>query len=691
MSSLTNNGASDNKNMSGISDSFSNNIQCDTLIVNSSFTCPTGCVLSLPNASILDTFLTSNVPLKNTSNTFTNTNTFTSTMNLTLGNTFNFNASSVANFATTSGGTSNTTMRQTTAGLFLVRGETASTRMEFQIKDASSVVDTCFYADSNTAYISSGTTEVLLSPTTINFTATTTPTMTTQPGASSNTNECASTAWTVSRLASYALLNGGLGQTYTGIHNFPTPIVTTNTTQVATTAYVKTNLGSYALLAGPQTFTGIHNFPTPATTTNTTQVATTAYVKTNLADYVALAGSQTITGFKQFSTQPIFQQGLQANQNIVCESIGGGGQQSIMVQNNSGLFIRNVAISNSINLETRTAGGANVVNLTCENGNSTTIRGSLTMNDGAMSFKDVGLGASFTQLYQSGTGFNIVPNHSSSQVALYTRTSGGALVENIRCQNGTQNLVRGSINMINDGIVFNDVGLGPNSTSMYQTGITCTITNNFNSGSVRLSTKTAGGVAQDGVYARDGNVAGLQGNSNKTVEVNGNDCTINCDNFRSNAPFECGYLQLGTPITGKTNFDIGYRWTIDGTAFTAWNTYIAPTAGNLYTIVWDGTGDTTLGLWSVEISVGTESTTTAIETLLCWNTLSSVSRIANRTSSTSKGTADFFLAQLNIIKLNFTINVTNLTGTYYLNFMSQSGAGLAINTDTSFIRFTRIA
>jgi hypothetical protein len=42
----------------------------------------------------------------------------------------------------------------------------------------------------------------------------------------------------------------------------------------------------------------------------------------------------------------------------VCESIGGGGQQSIIVQNNSGVTIRNVAISNSINLETRTAGGA---------------------------------------------------------------------------------------------------------------------------------------------------------------------------------------------------------------------------------------------------------------------------------------------------------------------------------------------
>ena len=43
--------------------------------------------------------------------------------------------------------------------------------------------------------------------------------------------------------------------------------------------------------------------------------------------------------------------------------------------------------------------------------------------------------------------------------------------------------------MLNDGIVFNDVGGGASSTSIYQTGITCSITNNFNNGSVRLNTK----------------------------------------------------------------------------------------------------------------------------------------------------------------------------------------------------------
>ena len=86
---------------------------------------------------------------------------------------------------------------------------------------------------------------------------------------------------------------------------------------------------------------------------------------------------------------------------------------------------------------------------------------------------------------------------------------------------------------------------------MYQTGITCTITNNYNSDSVRLNTRNSFGIPQDNVYALNGNQGGLQGNTNQTIGVIGTVATINCDTFKSNAPFECGYLQLGTPITAK--------------------------------------------------------------------------------------------------------------------------------------------
>jgi len=330
-----------------------------------------------------------------------------------------------------------------------------------------------------------------------------------------------------------------------------------------------------------------------------------------LADYVTLATSQTITGFKQFTTRPIFQQGIQANQNIVCESIGGGGQQSIIVQDNAGLFIRNVDISNSINLETRTAAGANVVNLSCANGNSTTIRGSLTMENEGIIFKDVGLGASFTQVYQTGVQLAVVPNHNSSVVSLYTRTAGGVLNENIRCANG-----------------------------------------------------------------------------NSTI-ITGTDCTIACDNFKSNAPFECGYLQLATPITTKTNYDIGYVWSILGTTFTSWNGYII-TPGNVVTIAWNGTGDKTLGVWLVEIILTTNSATT-IDTNLNWNTVSGTSMTVNHTCCNMSGITLHNSTTCNILRMSFVLNVTNTTTTYYLNFLKAGGSALSDNTGGSRIQFTRIA
>jgi hypothetical protein len=45
---------------------------------------------------------------------------------------------------------------------------------------------------------------------------------------------------------------------------------------------------------------------------------------------------------------------------------------------------------------------------------------------------------------------------------------------------------------------------------------------------------------------------------------------------------------------------------------------------------------------------------------------------------------------LQIIRMSFTIDVVNLTTTYYLNSNLTGGSGLASNT-TSNIKFTRIA
>jgi hypothetical protein len=538
------------------------------------------------------------------------------------------------------------------------------------------------------------------------FTNTTTPVITQTIATADNSTKIATTAWvrlqnyiTTAALSGYALLAGP--QTFTGNQNFPTPATSDNNTLAATTAFVKNQnyitssaLSPYALLAGPQTFTGNQNFPTPATIDNSTLAATTAFVKNQnyitssaLSPYALLNPTTTQTfagtGDNVFSNIVTCTSGLNSNSNITLLS---GALSSNIRQNTLGLEITNVDTSKYIKLITRTSGGATVDNLTCENGNNTKIRGSLTMENEAINCKDVLGGASFTQLYQSGSGFSITPNHSSSSVSLWSRTSGGVSVENIKCQNGNSNLVKGSITMLNDGIVFNDVGGGANSTSIYQTGIACSITNNFNNGSVRLNTKNGSGVGQDGVYCLDGNRAGLQGNSGKTIEVNGNNCTIACDNFRSDAPFECGYLQLGTPITAKTNYDIGYVWSVQGSSFNSWNGFTS--YGNVYTLVWDGSGDKTYGVWRCDICIATQ-TSSAMDSGFVFSTTNNF--VINTRSTWSNALTSFGVNQAQICRLSCTLNITNLTDTYYLNFKINGGSSRSDLTGASQMLFTRIA
>jgi len=66
------------KTLSGLSDTYSNNITCDTITINNNLICPTGCILTLPASSIQDSYLSSNVAFRNQANTFTLANTFNS-------------------------------------------------------------------------------------------------------------------------------------------------------------------------------------------------------------------------------------------------------------------------------------------------------------------------------------------------------------------------------------------------------------------------------------------------------------------------------------------------------------------------------------------------------------------------------------------------------------------------------------
>lgn len=159
--------------------------------------------------------------------------------------------------------------------------------------------------------------------------------------------------------------------------------------------------------------------------------------------------------------------------------------------------------------------------------------------------------------------------------------------------------------------------------------------------------------------------------------------------IRQNSPFNCGYSYLATPGTIKGFYDIGYVWTIPYASFTggAWAT--SSVVYNILTLAWDGTGNKRLGVWKVDVVI-INTCTSAPSSSLCWNTVSNVSRTIN---DTCVGASDLFLfgaTGCQIMRMSFTINVVNLTTTYYLNSLTGGGAGLASNT-ASQITFTRIA
>jgi hypothetical protein len=159
--------------------------------------------------------------------------------------------------------------------------------------------------------------------------------------------------------------------------------------------------------------------------------------------------------------------------------------------------------------------------------------------------------------------------------------------------------------------------------------------------------------------------------------------------IRQNSTFNCGYSYLATPLTVKGFYDIGYVWTIPYASFTggAWATSAA--IYNILTLAWDGTGNKRIGVWKVDVVI-INTCTSAPSSSLCWNTVSNVNRTIN---DTCVGASDLFLfggTGCQIMRMSFTINVVNLTTTYYLNSLTGGGAGLGSNT-ASQITFTRIA
>jgi hypothetical protein len=400
----------------------------------------------------------------------------------------------------------------------------------------------------------------------------------------------------------------------------------------------------------------------PLTASNNNEIASTAFVKNQnyitasaLTPYALLAPTslQTFAG----TAENTFNNRVNINDDIRFFDTFA----SKISQSGNALIIENISNVNSVQIRSTTAGLVQRTGLLIENGITCTLQG--------------GSGNTITI-----TGLNTPTLGIPPLASTYT--------SEIATTSWVNTELTGKYARL-------DVAQTFTAQNTFTTALPIVIKNTVSSNSGGLLIASAGAynnINNAGDFAVVGFGATIDtGTLNLTTWATSS-CGIKIDNdtITQNAPFTCGYLQLGAPITSKTNFNIGYQWDIGGGAFTGTSWATAVGAYNIMTIAWNGSGDKTLGVWLCEIVIITNCST-APAFSLCWNTISNTSMDISEKCTQSNLTTVFNAASHQITRLNFTLNITNFLGNYFLNSSKVGGAGLSSNTSFSQIKFTRIA
>ena len=762
MSSLTNQ-QSNTKSLTGLSDTYSTNIVCDTFEVSDEFTIDNGCIVNIPANSIPDSALSTNVALKNGANIFTNTNTFNDTV--TISRTANqlfildpvntapstisqsgtiLNISSITGIAGTTITLSARTSTNANAQVFTGSSGRVSIGLASAIIDLRPLICNIFgttmtYPTAGTA-ISGGVLTYannLVNNGTITnngnvlFTVNDIHTANSRYKNNTTTNETAifqnSTGLSIlnvnnlenislstrdtlgTPLANITCSNGnriqlqgttageiditGTSVTLSGVCSFTnvtTPVITKtiptidNTTKIATTAWVNlqnyitsASLTPYALLAPvSQIFSGNNNFPTQTTSDNSTLVATTAFVKNQ--GYAQLAGTQTFTGTNTFALSG---SEVEFNGGCLFNDISLGPSSTLINQTGIECHIENTHDMGSVRLRSRNGIGIPLDNVYAVNGNT----GGLQGNSGNI------INITGTQATIGGTSVPVITTQPNSTVSnnneiastkfvrdqLYATTaslSAYALLTANQTFTGTQTLVAA------DSVTPIRIKTSLAGYTAYSGGSLITNSGSYNS------------INTTGDYSVIGFGTGINTGGALTLTTHSStNCGIRITNTEvtQTVPFTCGYLQLGTPVTTKTNYQMGFINTILFAGFTgnAWAT--SSGAYNIMTIAWNGTGDYTLGVWQVEIVIISQCTS-APTISFTWNTLTATSMSLNLHSGSVSDMGAYAGVGASIFRMSFVLNVTDLLKNYFLNCSRVGGTTLSSDSN-SYIKFTRLA
>ena len=582
MSSLSNQ-QFNTKTMTGISDSYSNNIICDSLEITQNLTVDVGAIISFPPSSISDISLSSNVTLKNGSNIFVNTNKFTGPS--TFENAVIIKNSSIL---TIQGTTENGVIKYLDSGSNLViQNNTPGTGFIYlRCVNTTGVLVSIMSLTYNAISIYK---PMFLGGVSINsvgyITYSDTTTQSTAYPGSSN----------------FALLNAN--NIFTGTTNtVPTPVTSDNSQTICNTAFVKSqsyitasSLTPYALIAGNNIFTGTTNtVPTPVTSDNSQTICNTAYVKnqsyitaSSLTPYALIAGNNIFTGTNTVPT-PVSSD----NSQTICNTAYVKNQSYITASSLPSLS--NYAVLNN---------------------------GTLTQNYlGNNTFSNT-----------AGTPPIVIRNTSNANV------SGSLVICNVSSQYSPCN-------------VYGDLILGSIDTSTSTGGISI----------CPLSTSTCGIHVENTSLDLYGGVAGVKFHNKISTTYN------------------------TSTYIARTALQLGFEWF--GAPFVTW---LTSSITNIWSVVWDGTGDKQWGVFLVEIFIITTGSGTGTFSASLNNSSATAFFPSSRFCQAGSSNLPSPYLGLKVMSMSFVENIFSSTN-YFLNtYVVSAGSNIA-QLGSSYIKFTRI-
>ena len=320
----------------------------------------------------------------------------------------------------------------------------------------------------------------------------------------------------------------------------------TNNNDVATTAFVHNELIDYALLNPiTQTFTGNNNFITQAIGNNSTLVATTAFIKNqnyitaaSLAGYALLDPPTTQLWGNVTTPQDNWWYGNTFSYDTI-ESVNGFSIKS------SPTSLSPLITINSNGTIVQTSTGTNNLFNTVLTGTSNQLSIKNSSNVSASTISQAG--SSLTISAVSGNAppqTNIILSSRKTDNTSCILLNGNSTQLNIGTDTATTNLQATTHNFTGSGVTtfsgvtkFNSScqAIFPadfrlvdttNITQLYQSGSTGTITGNFNSSRLEMSTKNSTGTSLSSLVIQNGNRITLQGSTGNGIDILDNQITL---------------------------------------------------------------------------------------------------------------------------------------------------------------------